>query len=63
MAILVDQRFPKCAYCGKMLPLPYNRSDKRTILTLKRDISFCGEHCKSSYYKKVSPAGSKDKPN
>lgn len=53
MAVQINQRFPKCALCGKMIPL---RAKPILLEQDRTKLSFCCEECFEMYQEAHEPA-------
>jgi len=58
MPVQVNQRFPKCALCGKMVPL---RAKPIVLEQESRKLTFCSEECYQMYQERQSKQGAKKK--
>jgi ribosomal protein L24E len=56
MPIQINQRFPRCQLCGKLIPL---RAEPRRITQADgKVVSFCSEECRQDYQRRLE-AGSR----
>ena len=55
MPIQIDQKFPRCQLCGKLIPL---RAEPRHItLADGKVVSFCSEECRQDYRQRLDTGG------
>lgn len=53
MPVQVNQKFPKCALCGKMIPL---RTEPITLQVERKKLSFCSDECFQMYQERQEAA-------
>jgi len=55
MPIHIDQKFPRCQLCGKLIPL--RAEPRRLTLADGKVVSFCSQECRQDYQRRLITSG------
>lgn len=55
MPIQINQKFPRCQLCGKLIPL--RAEPRRITLADGKVVSFCSEECRQDYQQRLETSG------